>query len=189
MMSRPRRSRVKLPSLPSMTSPPSSVYLQYRDRVERPSTWRGRRYWILSRGLCAFRGVPAPSAARNDLRNFAGIKGREWAPFADPGFHTHLTRDTAAIWTWDAARAGDAMAEADIRPGRVTVLPETVLQARGEEGLRLVSCLDGFEGQCWSDGELVASRWWSDMPSPQRWIEFLRASRLSPDEFGEVPEP
>ena len=162
-------------------------YLQHRDRVEPPSIWRGRRYWVLSRALCAFRVFRAPAAARSNLRSFAGIKAREWAPFADAGFLAHLTGDTVAIWTWDAVRVRDAMLGVEVMPGRMTVLPETALQVRGADGLRIVRCVEGFEGQCWSDGELRASRWWAEMPSAQSWTEFQRTSRATPEQFRDLP--
>ncbi len=170
-----------------MTSPYPGFFLQTREGTERPTSWRGRRYWVLSRSLCGFRTFRLPNAARGDLRNFAAIKAREWAPFTEVGFHAHLSRDAARIWTWDAARVGDGMAATEVRPGRVTVLPETALQARAADGLRLIECVDGVEGQFWAEGELQASRWWPGAPSPQQWLEFQRASGIAVEMLGGTP--
>lgn len=125
--------------------------------------------------------------ARRDLKNFAAIKAREWAPFSEVGFHAHLTDDAAHIWSWDGARIRDAMAANGVRPGRVAVLPETAVEARGADGLRLVDCLEGLEGQFWSEGELKASRWWPEMPTRQQWLEFQRAGGVAVDPLSEIP--
>jgi hypothetical protein len=77
---------------------------------------------------------------------------------------------------WDAARVRDAMQALGVRPGRITVLPETALQARREDGLHLIGCLEGVEGQFWAEGELKASRWWAEAPTPEQWLEFVRAT-------------
>ena len=170
-----------------MTSPSPSSFLQYRDRIERPTRWRGRRHWVISRSLCAFRGFRLPSTARGDLRNFAAIKAREWAPFVNVGYHLHLTDDAARIWAWDASRVADAMSSVGIARGRVAVVPETAVQARAEDGLRLLACLEGFEGQAWSEGELQASRWWPETPSRQQWRDFQRTAGVPLDPLGDAP--
>lgn len=170
-----------------MTSPSPSFFLQAREGIERPTAWRGRRYWVVSRSLCGYRVFRLPNTARNDLKNFAAIKAREWAPYTEVGFHVHLSDDAARIWTWDAARVGDGMSAQGVRPGRVTVLPETALQARAADGLRLIECLEGIEGQFWAEGELQASRWWAQTPSRQQWLEFQRASGVAVEMLGGTP--
>jgi hypothetical protein len=122
-----------------------------------------------------------PGTSRTDLKGFAAIKAREWAPYAEVGYHAHLTRDAALIWVWDAGRVRDAMLTTGLKPGRVAALPEVALQARAPDGLHLVTCLEGVEGQLWSHGELQASRWWPETPSLDQWLEFRRASGLTVD--------
>jgi hypothetical protein len=128
-----------------------------------------------------------PGTSRTDLKGFAAIKAREWAPYAEVGYHAHLTRDAALIWVWDAGRVRDAMLAAGVKPGRLTALPEAALQARASDGLHLVTCLEGVEGQLWSHGELQASRWWPEMPSLEQWLEFCRASGLGVDVLTDSP--
>jgi len=159
--------------MPSQSPP---FFRQYRDRAERAATWRGRRYWVVSRSLCGFRLFRLANVGRNELRDAAALKAREWAPYAETGYHLHLTGEAARIWVWDAARVRDAMQATGVRPGRISVLPETALQARREDGLHLVECLEGVEGQFWAEGELKASRWWAEPPSPEQWLEFVRAT-------------
>ncbi|MDT9001251.1 hypothetical protein RQP53_18375 [Paucibacter sp. APW11] len=43
-----------------------------------------------------------------------------------------------------------------------------------QEGLRLIACLDGVEGQHWRDEQLVASRWWPRSPDAKLWKQFER---------------
>lgn len=162
-------------------------FLQYRDRIERPATWRGRRYWILSRSLCAFRVFRLPNTERGSLKDFVALKVREWAPYAEVEFHLHLTQDTARVWAWDGARVRDGMLTMGINPRRLAVRPEGVLQAKAADGLHLVSCLEGVEGQFWSKGELQASRWWPETPSRAQWLEFQRASGVIVDPLVDAP--
>jgi hypothetical protein len=170
-----------------MPSPYPRFFLQHRDRIERAATWRGRRYWVVGRSLCGFRLFPLANVGRTNLKDVAALKAREWAPYPELGFHVHLTRDAARIWVWDGARVRDAMLSMGVRPGRVTVLPETALQARGADGLQLIDCLEGVEGQFWSEGELKASRWWAETPSPGQWLEFQRATGMVVHALPQVP--
>jgi hypothetical protein len=170
-----------------MSSPYPHFFLQYRDRIERPATWRGRRYWVLSRPLCAFRLFRLPDAERGRLKDFVALKVREWAPYSELGFHLHLTQDTARVWAWDGARVRDGMSTMGINAGRLAVRPEGALQARAADGLRLVNCLEGIEGQFWLKGELQASRWWPETPSRAEWLNFQRASGVVVDSAADPP--
>jgi hypothetical protein len=169
-----------------MNSPSPRFFLQLRDGTERPAGWRGRRYWVVARSLCAFRVFRLPDAERGGLKNFASLKVREWAPYEEVGFHLHLTRDAARIWVWDAARVRDSMLGAGVQPGRLAVLPETAVQEPIADGARLLACLEGFEGQQWSGRELKASRWWAALPGPEQWRDFQRAAGRAPTD-PEVP--
>ena len=170
-----------------MPSQSPQFFRQYRDRAERAATWRGRRYWVVSRSLCGFRLFRLANVGRNELRDAAALKAREWAPYAETGYHLHLTGDGARIWVWDAARVRGAMQAMGVSPGRITVLPETALQVRREDGLYLVGCLEGVEGQFWAEGELRASRWWVEAPLPEQWLEFVRATGVVVHALPDVP--
>jgi hypothetical protein len=153
-----------------------TFFLQRRDGVERPVAWRGRRYWIVARSLCRFRRFPLTNVGHGDLKEAAALKARAWAPYPALGFHLHLTSQAAAIWIWDAARVDNAMRQAGVKPGRLATIPETAFQARAADGLHLIQCSEGVEGQCWANGELKASRWWAGTPSSDEWLEFQRVS-------------
>jgi hypothetical protein len=163
-----------------MNSPSPRFFLQLRDGTERPAGWGGRRYWVVARSLCAFRVFRLPDAERGGLKDFASLKVREWAPYEEVGFHLHLTGDAARIWVWDAARVRDGMFAAGVQPGRLAALPETAIQQPAEDGVRLLACLEGFEGQLWSERELKASRWWASPPRPEQWRDFQRAAGRPP---------
>src|SRR5208283_5460615 len=170
-----RGRRATASSRNPMISPSPRFFLQTRDGTERPASWRGRRYWVVSRSLCAFRRFRLPNSERTGLKDFAALRVKEWAPYEDAGFHLHLTPEAVGIWAWDSGRVRDAMAAAGIQPRRSTALPETVLQARAADGLHLIDCAEGVEGQRWADGELKASRWWPEPPSREQWLDFQRA--------------
>jgi len=165
-----------------MPSRSPQFFRQYRDRAERAATWRGRRYWVVSRSLCGFRLFRLANVGRNELRDAAALKAREWAPYAETGYHLHLTGEAARIWVWDAARVRGAMQATGVRPGRITVLPETALQARHEVPLPaddVAGCLPDvhrFRARVRGVVEALASR----QPLPQADMQTLEAALSAP---------
>lgn len=68
--------------------------------------------------------------------------------------------------------------------------PETLLHPVGDDGLRLVACLEGVEGQCWRAGVLHSSRWWAARPVDAEWQDFARQAQaecMSVPEVQELP--
>ena len=110
-------------------------FVQHRGGVERPTTWRGRRIWVVSRANCRFRVFRLLNAEWAKLRDFAALKAREWAPYDEVGFHLHLTKDGVRIWAWDGAGVNEAINASGINRRWVAVLPETALQEPPGEGL------------------------------------------------------
>src|ERR1043166_1122572 len=102
-----------------MTSPSPGFFLQRRDGVEPASSWRGRRGWVVSRSLCRYRRFRLPEAERNNLKDFAALKAREWSPYSEIGFHVHLSSSAAGFGVWDGARVSEAMRRPGVRPSRV----------------------------------------------------------------------
>lgn len=109
----------------------------------------------------------------------AALRGQlaAWQPF-----------EHARYWVqWQAGRAGVHAVSADLLadlPARATVWPEASLNAALPDGLRLVACVEGFEGQSWREGLLRTSQWWPALPSGDEWTMFVRASGSAP-----VPRP
>ena len=55
------------------------------------------------------------------------------------------------------------------------------------QGVRLLICRNGLEGQVWRDNVLLASRWWSKVPESSQWLAFTRSAGISQDM--QQPEP
>lgn len=129
-----------------------------------------------------------PETLRSDRRPAAlALMVRKWAPYARPGFIADWQGARAAVFVWDAAQVEAAAAAQGLSPAALSVLPETVLREKGENGVRLVEALDGFEAQLWSDGFLAASRWWPTPPGDAQWQTFLRAAGV--ESAGATPPP
>lgn len=52
-------------------------------------------------------------------------------------------------------------------------VPEGFLRLPGTTGTRLVQCSEGYEGQVWEGGVLLATRWWVLPPSAGDWHQFV----------------
>ncbi len=189
---------MKLPSsvdeiaaLAARLSPAPRLYFETTAGVEEPPPGRGRGYWIVARGLCRFFRMPllAGSPLGRQLDALA-LEVRRLSPFAETGSHLDLGRDFAAIWVWDQGATRAAAAAIGVDTARLRVMPEPAMQPPGGDGLRLIETLDGVEGQRWTAGHLVASRWWREPPDERAWLMFQRGAGLAPDAHnGTAPEP
>lgn len=139
----------------------------------------GRREWVLSRSLCSserFDLSQLPSARRADA---LAIKLESARPYPDANAWIGWQGGVAQVWFWSPAQ----LPSADYTRG--IIIPETTLHPPGE-GLRLVRCLEGVEGQYWQQGQLLRSRWWPSIPNEHAWANFCRALGQLP---GPMPEP
>lgn len=91
-----------------------------------------------------------------------------WQPFPSPLYRLDFFDGHVQAFAMDA-EAVNAV------PSGAAIWPEGLLHAAGTDGLRLVRCIEGVEGQCWAAGQLRASRWWRDEPSDTDWQAFCRA--------------
>lgn len=129
---------------------------------------RGERI-IISRALCHFERITRPPGGLNPKTiQAARLAASARTPFRDAGFYLSWGRTHIGVWSWPKALLS-ALAERDY-----TAIPETVLHSSAD-GLALRACLDGYEGQYWYNGELVASRWWASQPEESDWDTFVRA--------------
>lgn len=110
------------------------------------------------------------------------IQLRAWSPFAEFDEYVVWRGARALVWLWDAARLKALMAEAGVKTARA--MPESVLHPPLTEGLRLVRCLDGVEGQHWREGILRDSHWWPDSPTGLDWRRFQRSCGAA---VGDIP--
>ncbi|HZT87010.1 MAG TPA: hypothetical protein VFA12_03505 [Stellaceae bacterium] len=176
------RAPPQLAALVSRWTPPPRLYLQTADGVEEPQGRRGRRYWVVGRGLCRFFRVPllADASAAHQAEALR-LQFERLSPFVETGSHAHFGRDFASLWLWDAeaVRLAAESVGADLR--RLRALPETALMAPAGSDVRLVATIDGFEGQSWIDGGLAASHWWPSLPDARQWLRFLRGASVPHD--------
>lgn len=113
------------------------------------------------------------------------LQVQDWAPFRNAGLYVIWQGAQALVWAWRTEAVATAMAAEGVDRERIEALPETVLQPRpAVDGSRLVACLEGFEGQVWNGGVLLASRWWPTEPDATQWRVFERDAGLQPDDQG-----
>ncbi len=104
------------------------------------------------------------------------LKVESRTPYAEAGVQTVWRPGHALNWSWD--KEGVAFPDGSDGKGWL-VLPETLfIAAPDEDGPRLVEGVDGFDGQVWQDGSLMASRWWPGVPSPEEWALFAQGAGL-----------
>lgn len=103
----------------------------------------------------------------------------EWSPFTSPDMMFDLGDGPVGAWIWDTDHLRNALATAGIDAQRVHPVPETALHPPLDDGIRLVRCLDGVEGQFWSKRRLANSRWWPEPPDDTAWVRFQRASGIA----------
>jgi len=132
---------------------------------------------VVPRGACSFRRTRLAGAGRQGLQA-ALLRAKQEALPGESGTLIIADKIDASLApqthimasTWSFARQSE-------HQGRY--LPETLAQKGQENGARLVKGLSGFEGQIWSNGNLVASRWWLNSPGSSEWHVFLQASQES----------
>lgn len=105
----------------------------------------------------------------------AALRGQlaAWQPVEQPRYWVQWLAGRACVHAVPAELLADL-------PARATVWPESCLNAPLPDGLRLVACVEGFEGQSWRDGLLRTSQWWPAVPGGEDWIAFVRASGAAP---------
>jgi len=68
-------------------------------------------------------------------------------------------------------------------------IPESLALTSFDSGVRLITLMQGFEGQIWDEGRLVGSRWWAQKPDPKKWAAFLHSVQGESEiDFQSMPE-
>ena len=138
---------------------------------------------LIPRSACVFRRIKLLS------QNRAGLKAASFQVQQELGFQAPRSlviadgKDSkqASVWSWETEIADEA---GNLTPDHLrglTTFPESLVRKGLEEGARLVRCIDGVEGEIWSQGYLLASRWWPAEPTEEEWQFFLRSARVSVD--------
>lgn len=151
-------------------------------RLRSPIIW-GPNVFVVPRAQCSFRRMDLNSRGRHAVQAVRLRALKEMLPHEDT---IRIVKDHhglgAGVWSFGYQdMCGAAMANA-------RAIPESLIYQSMEDGVRLVSCLDGVEGQIWKDSSLVASRWWPSAPSVRQWQIFLRAAPNAMDDISQ-PEP
>lgn len=137
--------------------------------------------WVVSRALLKQETFTLPANLSVAQRRASlALMIRRWAPFHAAGHATFWSGHRACVYAWDEAKVGAAIAAAGLDRGKCMIVPETFLRTPAGDGVRLVPCIDGFEGQVWSGGLLLATRWWAQPPTAAEWSAFIRVARREP---------
>lgn len=143
----------------------------------------GQGICVVPRGSCAFRRVRLAGSGR-EAKAAALLKARNEAlPDQDGAL---VVPDKSGL----VSEAGNTPAANDVVMAGIwgyptstehlgRYLPETLAQLPLDNGARLVSGLSGVEGQIWREQNLVASRWWPQVPQEKDWNGFIRAAQES----------
>jgi len=137
---------------------------------DAPGGFAGREY-VLGRAVCHFRQFDLSGTPSREIRSVLRLRLEQWLPFPEAAYDIALQDGVAMVWAWDAALLGQAaggIAESRLYP------------AMERDGLRLVQCAAGVEGQLWKGGALRFSRWWPAPPSESQWVQFQRAAGQPP---------
>lgn len=149
---------------------------QGRDGVQR-----------VARALCRFRWVAYDGVPPAERPAYVRLQLLAWSPFAESGYALARARDGAMAFSWDQRAFAQRAATAGLPVQAAQTLPETLLLPAHENGVVLQACVLGVEGQFWREGQLVASRWWPDIPDAAAWLNFQRSAGVPPDAQVEQP--
>ncbi len=112
-----------------------------------------------------------------------------WSPFAKSEYRVLQFPAGVGVFAWDGERMQARLdAEKSMQALRLSLEPESAfLEAPAEtECVRLVTGIDGLEGQVWKQGHLHASRHWSQPPDEAEWLNFLRGASVPPSQTRDV---
>lgn len=166
---------------------PVRRFLQSTEKTETPQNRFGTLQWVLSRPMYRFQTFDLAQVPAKNRAQALRLELSQWTPFAGSDYYVGWHGQQASVWCWDADKAKQAVIEQGLKPQRVRILPETVLQTPIENGLTLSRCHEGYEGQLWREAQLERSRWWSKLPTQDEWLMFQRDAGLPPNEQQSQP--
>lgn len=160
---------------------PIRRFFQGTERIEPASNRLGMVQWVLARPLYRYRKFDISQVPKKNRSQALQLELGQWTPFAESSYHIGWRDDQALVWCWDRSKTEQAIRSQRLNLKRVQVLPETLLRSPMQDGVRLMHCGEGFEGQVWQQGTLVHSRWWSHTPAAEDWLMFQRDASIAPD--------
>ncbi len=161
---------------------PLRRYVQTTGKSEVSPGRLGRLQWVLARPLYRFQTFDLAQVPAKSRSQALRLELAQWTPFMSSGYFVGWNGSQALVWCWNADQVHAVMAAQGLKPKRVQILPESLLQAPVDNGLCLTRCLEGFEGQLWRNGILGRSRWWPQAPTANDWLSFQRDAAVPPNE-------
>ena len=161
---------------------PLRRYIQDSQKTEPSRTRWGSVQWVLARPLYRFARFDLGQVPVKNRSQALQLELAQWTPFAQSAYYIGWHDAHALVWAWDHDATQAAMQAQGLKPARVPVIPETLLQQPQAQGLCLRRCHEGFEGQLWQDSQLTHSRWWPQPPSAEQWLMFQRDAGTPPEQ-------
>jgi hypothetical protein len=156
--------------------------IHFSDRVELAAGRFGASEWVLSRALCRYNHFDLSRLPAAKRKAALALQLPQWSPYSDGQYAIIWQEGFASVWCWDNSRIDAEIVKHGKMVKSQEKIPECLLRAPLQTGLRLLKCLDGIEGQLWQDARLVASRWWPQSPNQQEWLSFQRDCGISAEQ-------
>jgi len=160
---------------------PVRRFLQRTDKTEIPQARFGVLQWVLARPLFRFRIFDLSKVPTKNRPQALQLELSQWTPFAHTDYYIGWHRQQALVWGWEASRTKTVIEAHGLKLQRVRVIPESALHSPQQDGLHLIGCVEGYEGQLWEQGSLAHSRWWAHLPSQDEWLMLQRDAGIQPD--------
>jgi hypothetical protein len=142
---------------------------------------------VVSRARCRLHVFEMPEVPPAERLAAARLLARGWNAFEDATTHIAIAGGRGLLVAWDRAAAAEQLRSVGAIPERLKLVPEIFHRLPGADGLRLAELAEGYEGQAWRAGFLVASRWWGHQPTEADWLLFSRSTGLG--EGAQAPLP
>ena len=161
-----------------------------RDSLRLPATLNRRRGLeiVVARSALRFKPLNLGAVPPGEQMNAARSQALAWSPFEDSEVRFAVaplqqgSGVRALLLAWDRRQATARAVDAGLDPARLAFVPEPLRgAAMPTDGLRLLRCEEGFEGQRWQGRFLCASRWWPELPSQREWQLFEHAAGIADD--------
>lgn len=169
---------------------PVRRFFQGTERTDTPQIRFGTLQWVLARPMYRFQLFDLAQVPPKNRAQALRLELAQWTPFTDSDYYVGWHGQQALVWGWDADKVKQAIVAQGLKPQRVRILPESVLQTPLQDGLCLARCHEGYEGQLWREGQLERSRWWPQLPTQDEWLMFQRDAGILPGEqLAQTPAP
>lgn len=170
-----------LPRLPTRTISRTNCPIHLSDGLRLGQGRHGRPH-VMARSLLHYHYFPLSELPKSARRSALLVQIRAWSPFPETAYAIILRAQGAMVFAWDVRAFRQRLETAGRDGSAARVIPETLLFPTQQEGLSLLRCIEGWEGQLWRDGDLVQSRWWPERPDADSWLNFQRGAGLPAEE-------